>query len=105
MPQFAVYRNQNPQNREVLPLLVDVQADLLKELETRAVIPLCSAVELTSFPLTYLTPAVTFEGRNYLLMTPQLTGMARADLGPHAGSMADQQRVIFTAIDFLVRGF
>jgi CcdB protein len=62
---------------------VDVQADLLEDLETRAVIPLSSAIELTSFPLTYLTPAVMFEGRSYLLMTPRLTGMARADLGAH----------------------
>jgi toxin CcdB len=87
------------------PLLVDEQADLLKELQIRAVIALSSAVELTSFPLTFLTPAVTFEGQTYLLMTPQLSGIARAELGPHAGSMADQQRVIFTAIEFLVRGF
>jgi CcdB protein len=63
------------------------------------------ATGLTSFPLTYLTPAVTFEGQTYLSMTPQLTGMARADLGPQAGSLPNQQRVIFTAIDFRVRGF
>ncbi|HEV3180801.1 MAG TPA: CcdB family protein [Steroidobacteraceae bacterium] len=105
MPQFAVYRNQNPQTATVLPFLVDVQADLLEDLQTRAVIPLSNAPELTSFPLTYLTPAVTFEGHKYLLMTPQMTGIVRADLGSPVGSIADQQRTIFTAIDFLVRGF
>jgi toxin CcdB len=105
MPQFAIYRNANPGTSEVFPFLVDVQADLLAELQTRTVIPLSKAVELTGFPMAYLTPIVTFEGEVYVLMTPQLAGIARAELGPHAGSLADQQRAIFTAIDFLVRGF
>jgi toxin CcdB len=105
MPQFAVYRNANPESNGDFPLLVDVQAEVLEDLHTRAVIPLANAVELSGFPMIYLTPLVTFEGKAYLLMTPQLAGIAQAELGPHAGSLAAEERVITNAIDFLIRGF
>lgn len=105
MAQFAVYRNENSGTQSAFPFLVDVQADLLEDLQTRVVIPLTKAAALTKFPLTYLTPMLTFEGESYVLMTPQLEGIARADLGQHAGSLADQWRAILAAVDFLVRGF
>jgi len=35
MPQFAVYLNKNLRSRSVFPMLVDVQAELLGDLETR----------------------------------------------------------------------
>ena len=82
MPQFAVYRNKNLRNRALFPLLVDVQSDLLQDLETRLVIPLSNAFALQDFPLAYLTPQVTLDGERYLLMTPQLAGVARGDLAP-----------------------
>ena len=105
MPQFAVYRNDNTGSSEGFPFLVDIQADLLEELGTRVVIPLTKAVELTSFPAQYLIPVVAFQGEPYALLTPQLAGVSRCELGPQAGSLADQERVISTAIDFLLRGF
>jgi toxin CcdB len=105
MPQFAVHRNSNPETNDIFPLLVDVQADVLEDLYTRAVIPLANAVELTSFPLIYLTPLVSFEGKAYMVMTPQLAGISRAELGPHVGSLAAQESVITNAIDFLIKGF
>jgi toxin CcdB len=105
MPQFAVYRNNDARTWDVFPWLVDVQADLFQDLDTRVVIPLTAAAELIEFPLAYLTPTLMFDGQNYVLMTPQLAGVTRADLGPHAGSVADQQRTIETALDFLLRGF
>ena len=77
MPQFAVYRNENSGSREEFPYLVDVQPDLLEELGTRIVIPLAQGVELSGFPMRYLTPAVSFEGRSYALLTPQLAGVSR----------------------------
>jgi toxin CcdB len=105
MPQFAVYHNGNAASREEFPFLVDVQADLLEELSTCVVIPLARAVELTGFPAQYLTPVIPFQGKPYALLTPQLAGISRHELGPHTGSLADQQNVISTAIDFLLRGF
>jgi toxin CcdB len=52
-----------------------------------------------------LIPVVTFDGEPYALLTPQLAGIARCELGPPAGSLANQERAILAAIDFLLRGF
>jgi len=105
MPQFAVYRNENTGSSEQCPFLVDVQADLFEELGTRVVIPLAQAAELTGFPMRYLIPAVAFQGKPYALLTPQLAGILREELGPPVGTLADQQRVISAALEFLLRGF
>jgi toxin CcdB len=105
MPQFAVYRNENLGSCEEFPYLVDVQADLLEELGTRVVVPLAKSEALIDFPTQYLTPLITFQGRPYALLTPQLAGISRDELGPQAGSLADQEHAISTAIDFLLRGF
>ena len=105
MAQFDVYRNENPGSCEEFPFLVDVQADLLEELGTRVVIPLAKAKPLTDFPTQYLSPLVGFQGRSYALLTPQLAGISRDELGPPAGSLAGQERAISAAIEFLLRGF
>jgi toxin CcdB len=105
MPQFTVYRNVNSETGERFPFLVDVQAELFEELGTRVVIPLCKSADLSAFPMAYLAPTVVFDGVGYLLMTPQLAGISRAELGPEAGSLANQERTIATAVDFLLRGF
>jgi len=105
MPQFAVYRNANPGSREEFPFLVDVQADLFEELDTRVVIPLARCEELTGFPAQYLIPVLAFLGKPYALLTPQLAGIARNELGPQMGSVADHARTISNAIEFLMRGF
>jgi len=105
MTQFTVYRNKNPRTKTAFPLLVDVQSDLLEDLQTRAVIPLTKAAVLTRKPLTHVMPALPFDGEDYVLMTPQLAGIARSDLGALAGSLADQRQVILAAMDFLLTGF
>jgi toxin CcdB len=84
---------------------VDVQCDLLEELQTRVVVPLSKAAALTKKPVTHLTPILDFEGEKYVLVTPQLAGVARSDLGPVAGSLADQRPTIIAAVDFLLSGF
>lgn len=104
MAQFDVYRNDNSETSERFPFLVDVQAELFEELQTRVVIPLAKA-EPTGFPMAYLTPTVSFDGLGYLLVTPQLAGISREEIGARAGSLADQERTIATALDFLLRGF
>jgi toxin CcdB len=102
--QFDVYRNANSETNERFPFLVDVQAELFEELESRVVVPLSEA-KWTAFPMTYLTPTLTFDAISYLLMTPQLAGISRAELGQHAGTLIGEERTIVTALEFLLRGF
>jgi toxin CcdB len=103
--QFAVYRNKNPRTKATFPLLVDVQSDLLEPLSTRVVIPLTKVAGLAKRPVSHLAPQVTFDGDRYILMTPQLAGVARTDLGVQAGSLAEEHQAILGALDFLLAGF
>ncbi len=105
MAQFGVYRNKSPRSKSTFPFLVEVQSDLLDELQTRVVIPLTKCTALAKRPLSNLTPAIKFDGETYTLMTPQLAGVARSDLGSSTGTLADQREVIVAAIDFLLMGF
>ena len=104
MPQFTVYRNKSPRTKSTFPFLVDVQSDLLDQLQTRVVIPLTRTAGLAKKPLSHLTPALTFDGESYVLMTPQLAGVARTDLGTPAGSLAGERQAIVAAMDFLLTG-
>jgi toxin CcdB len=40
MAQFTVHQNKNPHTRSSIPFLLDIQNDLLRDLETRVVVPL-----------------------------------------------------------------
>ena len=105
MTRFAVYQNRNLRSSVSFPLLVDVQSELLQDLETRVVIPLARAPSFTDFPLRYVMPTVELDGKKYLLMTPQLTGLSRVTLGPLRGSLEAHARDISIATDILLRGF
>lgn len=104
MAQFTVYRNRNPRTKSTFPLLLDVQSDLLEVLKTRVVIPMSRASSLAKHPLEQLTPIVPFEGDAFVLLTPQLAGIAHADLGPPIGSLAEYRGAILAALDFLLAG-
>jgi toxin CcdB len=105
VPQFTVYRNKSPRTKSTFPFLVDVQSDLLDQLQTRVVIPLTRTAGLAKKPLSHLTPALAFDGESYVLMTPQLAGVARTDLGTPAGSLAGERQAIVAAMDFLLAGY
>jgi toxin CcdB len=105
MAQFAVYRNKNTRTKAIFPLLVDVQSDLLEDLQTRVVIPLAKVSALSKNPLSQLTPVFKLEDEAYVLLTPQLAGVARTELGTMGGSLAEQRDAILAALDFLVTGY
>ena len=102
--QYAVYLNQNSTTKKRFPFLLDVQAELLADLETRVVIPLASAVLYSEKVLTQLTPIVQFEGGDYVLVTPQMAGVARRELGPKIGNLAEARHDVIAALDFLLTG-
>ena len=105
MAQFSVYRNKNPRTKNTFPLLVDVQSDLLEPLNTRLVIPLTKSPALMKKPVGHLTPEISFESDRYVLMTPQLAGISRAELGSLAGSLAEERQTILGPLNFLPTGF
>lgn len=100
--QFDLYRNPSPRSRGEIPLLLDVQSDLLTSLNTRVVIPLSRGKGLAG--ISRLMPEVLVEGEKLLLLTPQMAGVARRDLGEAVGSLAHLRQDIVAAIDLLTRG-
>jgi toxin CcdB len=104
MPQFAVYRNPNPDTRSAYPLLLDVQSDLIESLATRVVVPLSPAAAMKGRRLGTLTPALDIGGRQYVMLTPQLAGVAVKSLGPRVGDCAARRQEILAALDLLLTG-
>lgn len=103
MPQFSVHKNRNPQSRATYPYLVDLQAGLLDGLQTRVVAPLTKLTPGKKM-LQGATPVVDLGGEKFLLMTPQLAGIAQRELGPVVGSLAAQRDAISAALDFVFFG-
>ncbi|MDF3934318.1 CcdB family protein [Pseudomonas citronellolis] len=102
MRQFDLYRNPSPRSREDIPLLLDVQSDLLAALNTRMVIPLSRGKGLAG--ISRLMPEITVEGEQLLLLTPQMAGISRRDLGEPVGNLEHLRPDIIAAIDLLITG-
>lgn len=104
MPQFAVHRNKNPVTKSTVPYLLNIQSELIDELDTRVVIPLYPATALQGNPLKTLTPVFEIEGKQYILMTPQLAGIAKKQLGAQVADLARARNEIIAALDLLISG-
>ena len=105
MPQFTVYQNKSPQTKKLIPYLLDVQAELLSDLQTCVVVPLTAADKNKDKTISRLTPILTVDGTEYLMLTPQLAGIMRKELGKPVTTLSDTRNEIIGAIDFLVTGF
>lgn len=104
MTQFAVYENTNPATSAAVPLLLNVQSDLLAELGTRVVVPLYTASAMQGKMLRTLTPRFDIEGEPYVMMTPQMAGIAKKQLGAKVADLAVQRDEIIAALDLLITG-
>ncbi len=104
MAQFSVHKNKNPKTRSTYPYLVDVQSDLLSDLGTRVVVPLMKRAAPSKKPIKNLTPALRIDGHEYIMMVPQLAGIAARDLGVPVTSVAQHRGEIVAALDFLFTG-
>jgi toxin CcdB len=104
MPQFAIYRNPNPTTKATVPYLLDIQSDLMADLETRVVVPLYTAASMKGKVLKTLTPAFEVEGKQYVMMTPQLAGISKKQLGAKVADLSSHRDEIIAALDLLITG-
>jgi toxin CcdB len=104
MPQFAVHRNQHAQTKVRFPLLLDIQANFLEELATRVVIPLAAQAAWKNQKMNKLTPVVQVDGKHYIVVTPQLSAIARKELGPVVADLSADRLDFIGALDFLISG-
>jgi toxin CcdB len=66
MAQFTVYENINKTTKDTIPFLVDVQSELLNDINTRVVIPMCSVLALDNKPMSNLSPTFEINGASYV---------------------------------------
>jgi toxin CcdB len=99
MPRFDYYLGGAPAT-----YLLDVQSDHLDGLPTRIVVPLAApAAALPEF--RDLTPVLTVEGRDLVLLTPLMAAVPRKRLGKPRGNLLAQADEITRALDILLTGF
>jgi toxin CcdB len=104
MTQFTIYQNKNSQSKKEYPLLLDIQTNLLDSLQTTVVIPLKKLETNKDKVLTQLTPTFVIEGLEYLMLTPQLAGIQRKELGKAITDIEYARTDILNALDFLLTG-
>ena len=102
MARFDIYKY----GSKAVPLVIDVQADLLSDLNTCAVIPLVSEKLAMKEVLPKLKPIIKVDGVRYILMTTDIGTVTRSSLGEHVANVEnDYRQEITEAIDFLFQGF
>lgn len=102
MARFDVFQYHNP----AVPLVLEVQANLLSGLSTCAVIPLVPEKTAGQEVLPKLKPVIDIDGENYIVMTTDIGTVTRASLGKRISNVEDKHRqTIIDALDFLFQGF
>lgn len=104
MAQFDVYINPNPETKQSIPYLLDVQADLLDNLTTRVVVPLIT-VSAMGKAAKYLNPQFKIKRTSVVMSTAELAGVNLHFLGEKVCSLKEQRNEIIAALDFLFTGF
>lgn len=101
MARFDVY-----QQSERVPFLLDIQANLFADLNTRTVIPLLpQARGGKNEALPRLKPLLTVKGKSYVMVTTDITTVRVAILGKFIENVEGQRQTIIDAVDFLLQGF
>ena len=101
MAQFDLF--QNPRSR-AYPFLLDVQADLLRDLASRVVAPLAPVSKLRGKPLARLNPIVSIAGRDHAVLFQELAAIPTKALGSTVGNLRGRRDDLIAALDLLFTG-
>ncbi len=104
MTQFTVYRNPNPETKDTYPYLLDIQSDLISDLSTRVVVPLAPATAMKDTAIKLLMPILDIEGKLHVMVTPQLAGISKKQLGALVADLSSERDAIIAALDLLITG-
>jgi toxin CcdB len=105
MAQFNIYSNTNSSTKDSYPYLLDIQSSLFDSLDTRLVIPLALVAKQKHQPIKGLTPILKIKSNEYILLTSQMAGVHKNNLGNHVLDFNTNRQEIISAIDFLISGF
>jgi toxin CcdB len=103
MVQFDVFVNSLAGTRRAYPFVVALQSNFAQAARGQIVAPI---VPLRSIPkvISRLTPIVTLDGAEHMVLMPALTGMSIRDLKERHASLASARSELLAAIDFLFFG-
>lgn len=104
MAQFDVYKNSSKQTQQAYPYILDIQHSLIEDLATRIVVPLGDAKKFKNEELKGLTPRVEFEGKNLLILMPQITSMSTRSLKDPVGTLSHLRDEIISSLDLAITG-
>jgi toxin CcdB len=99
MAKFDVYRLQSGNG-----FLLDCQADLLSDLNTRFVVPLLP-VEEAPKPAARLNPVFDIQGESYVMVTQFAAAVPASELKIRIMSLGEQSFMIGNALDMLISGY
>jgi toxin CcdB len=99
MARFDVYRNPDGGG-----YLLDVQANLLSDLNTRIVVPLLPPDEAPR-PARRLNPQFRIGEDEVVMMTQFIAAVPSAILRAPVGTLSNRHTDIVNAVDFLMQGF
>ena len=99
MARFDVYRGTGGAY-----LLLDCQSDLLRDLNTRFVVPL-QLPENSPQPARRLNPVFEIEGQEYVMVTQFAAAIAKRECGTFVTSLASEHTTIMNAVDMLVSSY
>lgn len=100
MARFDIYEHTSR-----VPFLLDLQADLLTDLKTRAVVPLLPYAQARKQEMSRLMPVLTVRGKRCVMMTQDISSVKVSELGKLVENIEPQRRAIIDAVDFLFQGF
>jgi toxin CcdB len=101
MAQFDLFRH--GRNKRY-PFLLDLQADLLRDLATRVVAPLTPVKRVGGKAISRLNPIVEVEGARYAVLFQELAALPVMALGAPAGSLRTRRDELIAALDLLFTG-
>ena len=104
MRQFVAYRNRNKAAAGLYPFLLNVQSDLIRDMETRVVIPLLRAPSKRPPAPDRLSPLFELDGEKFVLMTPMIASVGIGVLGGEAHDLSRERATILAALDLLISG-
>ncbi len=98
MPRFSVYPNPDGAG-----YLLEVQADMLRHLNTRLVVPLMP-IGTAPKPATTLNPLFVVDDTEHSMVTQYMAAVPTSVLKREIMNVMDRREDIVNAIDLLIRG-
>ncbi|GLR64241.1 CcdB family protein [Marinospirillum insulare] len=104
MAQFDIYNNPSKTTQKAYPYILELQSAVISEIATRIVVPLADYKYMRNEEFERLTPKVSYDGKELLVLVPQIASMSTKLLQNPIGSLSHLRDEIISALDFAITG-